>query len=145
MSEERVYLWEQTRGLKDDQIMDFVTTLSGGKPVTFIELILAILPEELDPDKAKDCVIGLEITANEKMYPCRIEIEDGEVIAERGDPTDADATMAMSLPTFIRIVNEDLGGVKAFLLGKLWVKGDPVFAYSLPQMFPFKERQEALR
>ncbi|MGQ0678192.1 MAG: SCP2 sterol-binding domain-containing protein [Actinomycetota bacterium] len=143
MTDERVYLWEQTRGKKDEEIMDFVNRLSGRKPATFLELIMALFPNEIDPEQAQDCTIGLEITADEKQYTYLIEVKDKEVVyADRGDPSTADATMAMSLPTLIKIVTEELGGVKAFLLGKLWVRGDPVFAYSLPKMFPFKERKE---
>lgn len=138
MTDERVYLWENTRGRKDADILEFVNML--GQPATFIELIMAILPEELDPTQAKDCVIGFEISAEERVYTFRVEIEGTEVYAERCDPGKADATIAVSLPNFIRLITEEIGGVKAFMQGKLWVRGDPTFAYSIPQMFPFKER-----
>ncbi len=140
MTEERVYLWNKTRGKSDEEILEVVNFL--GKPSTFLELIMAILPEELDPDQAKDCVIGFEISADERRYNCRVEIKDGEVYAERGDPGKADATIAVSLPNFVRLVTEELGGVKAFMQGKLWVKGNPTFAYSIPRMFPFREKRE---
>lgn len=138
MTEERVYLWEQTRGKSDKEILWFVNVL--GKPATFIELIMAILPEELDPEEAKDCVIGFEISADERVYTFRVEIEGNEVYAERRDPGKADATIAVSLPNFVRLITEELGGVKAFMQGKLWVRGNPTFAYSIPKMFPFKEK-----
>lgn len=138
MTEERVYLWEQTRGKSDDEILWFINVL--GKPATFIELIMAILPEELDPNKAKDCVIGFEISADDRVYNFRVQIEDGEVFTERRDPGKADATIAVSLPNFVRLITEEIGGVKAFMQGKLWVRGNPTFAYSIPQMFPFKEK-----
>lgn len=139
MSEERVYLWEQTRGKTDQQIMELINIL--GKPAVFLEVIMAILPQELDPAEAKDCVIGFEISADDKLHRWRVQVTAaGEVTAERRDPVNADATIAASLPNFIRLVNEELGGVKAFMQGKLWVKGDPTFAYSIPRMFPFRER-----
>jgi putative sterol carrier protein len=140
LSAERVYLWEKTYGATDEEILELVGFL--GKPAMFIELIMAILPEELDPDEAKDCVIGFEISAEDRIHTWRVEIKDGEVYAERRDPGKADATIAVSLPNFVRIVTEELGGVKAFMQGKLWVRGNPTFAYSIPRMFPFREKRE---
>lgn len=140
MSPERVYLYERTKDMNDEEIMALVDML--GKPATFLDLIMAILPLELDPDHAKDCVIGFEVNAGDRIFNCRVEIKDGEVNAERRDPTGADATIACSLPDFVRIITEELGGVKAFMQGKLWVRGNPVFAYSIPRMFPFREKRE---
>lgn len=139
MTEERIYLWKQTRGKSDQEIMELVNTL--GRPATFLEIIMAILPQELDPDKAKDCVIGFEISTEEKIHTFRVEIVGDKVRAERGDPSGADATIAVSLPNFVRLITEELGGVKAFMQGKLWVRGDPTFAYSIPTMFPFREKE----
>lgn len=141
MTEERVYLWEQTRGQSDEQIMELVNIL--GQPAGFLEIIMAMLPQELDPAEAKDCVIGFEISAGDRIYSYRIEVAGDQVFAERRDPSGADAIIAVSLPNFVRLINEELGGVKAFMQGKLWVKGDPTFAYSIPRMFPFRERQAA--
>lgn len=143
MSDERVYLWEQTRGRTDDQIIEFVNTLGGGKKSVFLELIMAILPLELDPKQAIDCVIGFEISAEERVYIFRVEVKGTDVFSERREPSGADATIAISLPNFIRLITEELGGVKAFMQGKLWVRGNPTFAYSIPKMFPFREKAAA--
>ena len=140
MTEERVYLWNKTWGKSDAEILEVVDFL--GKPATFLELIMAILPQELDPDEARDCVIGFEISASERTYLCRVEIKGGELSAGRGSTTGADATIAVSLPNFVRLITEELGGVKAFMQGKLSVRGNPVFAYSIPRMFPFREKRE---
>ncbi len=142
MSEERVYLWEQTRDKSDEEIMELVNIL--GKPALFLEIIMNMLPLELDPDEAVDCVIGFEISAEEWQHKMRVQIKGDEVLAERRDPTGADATIAISLPNFIRLMTEELGGVKAFMQGKLWVRGNPTFAYSIPRMFPFRERAGVL-
>jgi putative sterol carrier protein len=139
MSEERLYLWNRTGGKSDHEIMEVVNTLGG--PATFLDIIMAILPQELDPDIATDCVIGFEITTEERLHRFRVEIAGDEVRTEKRDPADADATIAASLPNFVRLITEELGGVKAFMQGKLWVRGDPTFAYSIPRMFPFRERE----
>lgn len=138
MTAERVYLWEQTRGKSDEEILNLVNIL--GRPAVFLDIILNILPMELDPEHAKDCVIGFEVSADERIHYLRVEIVGDQVIAEKRDPTGADATIASSLPNFIRLITEELGGVKAFMQGKLWVRGNPTFAYSIPRMFPFKEK-----
>jgi putative sterol carrier protein len=140
MTDERVYLWNKTRGKTDEEIYEVVNFL--GRSATFLELIMAILPQELDPDKAKDCVIGFEISADERIHTYRVEIKGGEVLSERRNPGKADATIAVSLPNFVRLITGELGGVKAFMQGKLWVRGDPTFAYSIPRMFPFREKRE---
>jgi putative sterol carrier protein len=139
MTEERVYLWNRTRGKTDEEIYEVVNFL--GRSATFLELIMAILPQEIDPAEAKDCVIGFEISADERLYRYRVEVRDGQVNVEKRDPAGADATIAVSLPDFVRLITEELGGVKAFMQGKLWVRGDPTFAYSIPRMFPFREKE----
>lgn len=139
MSAERVYLWEQTQGKSNQEIMELVNIL--GRPAVFIEIIMNILPLELDPDEARDCVIGFEISAEERVHTWRVEIADGRLTAERREPTGADATIACTLVNFIKLITEEMGGVKAFMQGKLWVKGNPTFAYSIPRMFPFRERE----
>lgn len=140
MSAERVYLLEQTKGKTDAQIMELVNIL--GKPAVFLEIVMAILPLELDPDQAKDCVMGFEITTEDRTHYFRVEIKGDVVTTERRDPGKADTTILVSLPNFVRIITEELGGVKAFMQGKLWVKGNPTFAYSIPRMFPFREKRE---
>lgn len=142
MSAERVYIWEQTRGKTDQQIMELVNIL--GKPATFLDIVMPILPMELDPDQAQDCIIGFEISAGEKIYNFRVEINGTQVTAQQREPHQADATIALSLPNFVRLITEEMGGVKAFMQGKLWVKGNPTFAYSIPRMFPFREKEALL-
>jgi putative sterol carrier protein len=139
LTEERLYLWKQTRGRSDSEIMELVDTL--GRPAVFLEIIMNILPLELDRDQAKDCVIGFEISTDDRIHAFRVEIAGDEVIAERREPSGADATIAASLPNFVRLITEELGGVKAFMQGKLMVRGNPTFAYSIPRMFPFREKE----
>lgn len=142
MSAERVYLLEQTKGKTDAQIMELVNIL--GKPPVFLDIVMAILPLELDPDQSKDCVIGFEITTEDRTHYFRVEIKDDIVTSEhrQGDVGQSDTTILVSLPNFVRLITEELGGVKAFMQGKLWVKGNPTFAYSIPRMFPFIEKRE---
>lgn len=142
MSAERVYLLEQTKDKTDAQIMELVNIL--GKPAVFLEIVMAILPLELDPEQSKDCVIGFEITAEERTHFFRVEIKNDVVTSQHrtGDVGKTDTTILVSLPNFVRLITEELGGVKAFMQGKLWVKGNPTFAYSIPRMFPFIEKRE---
>ena len=139
MSEERLYLWKKTHGKSDKEILELVNML--GRPTNFLNIVMNFLPQDLDPEEAEDCVIGFEVSTNDRVHNLRVEISGDKCVAERRDPQGADATIACSLPNFVRLITDELGGVKAFMMGKLWVRGNPVFAYSIPRMFPFKEKE----
>ena len=139
MSEERLYLWKKTRGKSDKEILEVVDML--GRPTNFLNIVMNFLPLDLDPEAAEDCVIGFEVSTHDRVHKLRVEISGDKCVAERRDPQGADATIACSLPNFVRLITDELGGVKAFMMGKLWVRGNPLFAYSIPRMFPFKEKE----
>lgn len=139
MSEERLYLWKKTRGKSDKEILDLVDML--GRPTNFLTIVMNFLPLELDPETAQDCVIGFEVSTADRVHNLRVEIAGDKCVAERRDPKGADTTIAISLPNFVRLITDELGGVKAFMQGKLWVRGNPLFAYSIPSMFPFREKE----
>lgn len=139
MSEERLYLWKKTHGKSDKEILELVNML--GRPTNFLNIVMNFLPEDLDPEEAEDCVIGFEVSTHDRVHNLRVEISGDKCVAERRDPQGADATIACSLPNFVRLITDELGGVKAFMMGKLWVRGNPLFAYSIPRMFPFKEKE----
>jgi hypothetical protein len=70
----------------------------------------------------------------------RTEIKDGTLTAERRDPTDAAATIVLSMPEFLRIIIEEVEAPKEYVLGRVKVRGDLVLAYAVPAMFPFREK-----
>jgi putative sterol carrier protein len=139
MSEERLYLWKKTRGKSDKEILELVDLL--GRPTNFLNIVMNFLPFELDPETATDCVIGFEVSTADRVHNLRVEITGDKCVAERREPKGADTTIAISLPNFVRLITDELGGVKAFMQGKLWVRGNPTFAYSIPKMFPFREKE----
>lgn len=139
MSEERLYLWKKTRGKSAQEILEAVDLLGG--PSNFLTIVTNVLPLDLDPKMARDCVIGFEISAGDRVHNLRVEISGDTCIVEKRDPVGADTTVAVSLPNFVRLITDELGGVKAFMQGKLWVRGNPVFAYSIPKMFPFRDKE----
>lgn len=142
MSAERLYLWKKTRGKSDKEIMDVVKLLGG--PTNFLNIVMNVLPMDLDPENAEDCVIGFEISTEDRVHNIRVEIDGDRCVVERRDPQGADATVAVSLPNFVRLITDELGGVKGFMQGKVWVRGNPLFAYSIPRMFRFREREAAI-
>ncbi len=141
MTEERRFLAVMIGGKSDEEIVEFVTTLGGLEPV--IDLVFALMPQELDRSKAKDCVLGWEISEGGETISYRTEIRDGELTAEKGPADDAVATIVVDLPEFLRIIIEEVEAPKEYVLGKLKVRGDLVLAYSVPAMFPFKEKASA--
>ena len=141
MTEERRFLSVMIGGKSDEEITSFVDTLGGAGPV--LDLVFALMPQELDPAAAKDCVIGWEISTRDDTFTYRSEIQGGVLTAERADPADAAATIVASLPEFLRIIIEEVEAPKEFVAGKIKVRGDLVLAYSLPAMFPFREKAAA--
>jgi len=138
MTEERRFLATMIGGKSDDEISSFVETLGGAEPV--LELVFQLMPQELDPDHAKDCVLGWEISEGDETFTFRTEISGGELTAERRDPADAQATVILSMPEFLRIIIEEVEAPKEFVAGRVKVRGDLVLAYSIPVMFPFREK-----
>lgn len=141
MTEERRFLAVMIGGKSDEEIVEFVKTLGGLGPV--IDLVFALMPQELDPSKAKDCILGWEISEGGETVSYRTEIKGGELIAEKRSADDATATIVVSLPEFLRIIIEEVEAPKEYVLGKLKVRGDLVLAYQVPAMFPFKEKAAA--
>lgn len=139
MTEERRFLAVMIGGKSDDEITSFITTLGGMEPV--IDLVFALMPQELDPAAAKDCVLGWEISSGDQKVSYRTEIRNGTLTAEKRDPgDDTTATIIIDMVEFLRIIIEELEAPKEYVLGKFKVKGDLVTAYSVPTMFPFKEK-----
>ena len=141
MTEERRFLSVMIGGKSDEEITAFVDTLGGAGPV--LDLVFALMPQELDPAAAKDCIIGWEISTGDDTFTYRSEIQAGVLTAERADPADAAATIVASLPEFLRIIIEEVEAPKEFVAGRIKVRGDLVLAYSLPAMFPFREKAAA--
>ena len=141
MTEERRFLSVMIGGRSDEEITAFVDTLGGAGRV--LDLVFALMPQELDPAAAKDCVIGEEISTRDDTFTYRSEIQDGVLTAERADPTGAAAPVVASLPEFLRIIIEEVEAPKEFVAGRIKVRGDLVLAYSLPAMFPFREKAAA--
>ena len=142
MTEERRFLAVMIGGKSDEEVTSFVNTLGGVEPV--LDLIFALMPQELDPAQAKECVLGWEITHEDRTFTYRTEIRDGALTAERRDASDATATIVLSLPEFLRIIIEEVEAPKEYVLGKLKVRGDLVLAYSVPAMFPFREKDASI-
>lgn len=138
VTEERRFLAVMIGGKSDEEITSFITTLGGMEPV--VDLVFALMPAELDPAKAKDCVLGWEISSGNETVKYRTEVRNGTLTAEKQEPGDTTATIIIDMVEFLRIIIEEREAPKDYVLGKFKVKGDLVLAYSVPEMFPFKEK-----
>lgn len=138
MTEERRFLAVMIGGKSDEEIVSFVETLGGASPV--LDLVFALMPQELDAAKAKDCILGWEISQGDTTYAYRTEIKNGALTAEKKAAEDASATIVVSLPEFLRIIIEEVSAPAEYVIGKIKVRGDLVLAYAIPEMFPFREK-----
>jgi putative sterol carrier protein len=63
-----------------------------------------------------------------------VRVENGQVSVDEGEG-EADATIAASEETFVKIVNREQNATSAFMTGKLKVRGDMGAAMKLQQLF----------
>ena len=64
-----------------------------------------------------------------------VAVRREEATARPGPSHDADVTLTMKAPTFVRLFAQELNGVKAWVEGDLRIQGDPTLAARLIEMF----------
>ena len=96
------------------------------------------IPGLFKPDAAKglDAVFQFEITGDEGGS-WHVTIRDNTCRAEEGNHADPTVKLTMSQETWMGIVNKELGGIQAFMSGKLNVSGDIMLAQKIPDLFAF--------
>ncbi|MFN3535655.1 MAG: SCP2 sterol-binding domain-containing protein [Desulfatiglandales bacterium] len=95
------------------------------------------MPSVFDPNQAKNLekVFLFEITG-EQQGQYYVVIKNGTCQVEEGVHSSPDVTLTMSDETWLGMVNKEISGVKAFMTGKLKVKGDLMLAQRIYDLFP---------
>lgn len=95
------------------------------------------MPSAFDPNQAKNLnkVFQFEITGNQKA-DYYVVIKDGSCEVKEGVHESPDVTLTMSDETWLGMVNKEISGIKAFMTGKLKVKGDLMLAQRIYELFP---------
>ena len=94
------------------------------------------IPDAFNPDAAAglDAVFQFDITGDQggSWY---VTIRDKSCHTEEGNHADPTVKLTMSQETWLGIVNKELGGIQAFMSGKLNVSGDIMLAQKIPDLF----------
>jgi putative sterol carrier protein len=95
------------------------------------------MPSAFDPNQAKGVnkVFQFQITGKEPN-DYYVVIKDGTCEVREGVHPSPDCTLTMSDETWLGMVNKEISGVKAFMTGKLKVKGDLMLAQRIYELFP---------
>ncbi len=103
---------------------------------TTIADIMGSMPKALIPEKAAgvDATIQFKFSGAEagEWY---VTIKDGKCSVEKGAFPSPKVTLSADSSDYIRIINGELDGMQAFMLGKLKLSGDLSLAMKLLGMF----------
>ena len=104
--------------------------------------VMRAMPAAFVPDKATgvNAKVQFDFTG-EGGGQYVIDIHDGACEVSEGASTDAKTTVTVAASDYIDIVAGRLDAMKAFMSGKLKVKGDVAFMLKFQQMFDPKRAQ----
>jgi putative sterol carrier protein len=126
-------LADAIRGKSDDEI------LLGAQLVGGVEALLdqtfAAAKDHLNPDAAKDVVIGYRLSHGPATYEYAVVVKDKAVTIEKRNPADARVTLVLTVPDYLRFITGELNNMTAFTTGRLQLEGDVMFAQELGPMF----------
>ncbi|MFP3927282.1 MAG: SCP2 sterol-binding domain-containing protein [Desulfobacteraceae bacterium] len=106
--------------------------------VAGVEEVFYRIPDAFDPERAKglDAVFQFEITG-EGGGSWHVVVQDGACRVERGTHSAPRVTLTMSAEDWLAMINRELNGMKAFMMGKLKVSGDLMLAQRIYDLFRF--------
>ena len=101
-----------------------------------IEKVMSRTPKAFRPEKAEgvEAVVQFHFTGKEASNWV-VKIEDGECMVEEGEAEEPRMTMTIDSQDYIDILTGKLDGMKAFMQGKVKVKGDMGLAMKFPNYF----------
>lgn len=92
--------------------------------------------EKLPTAIKADAIAGMQCTVQLNVStPVIISIDEGVCSIVEGTADDADVTLTTSDENLVEIMTGRLGGVMAFMTGKLKVDGDIMLAKEIPDCF----------
>ncbi|WP_019869962.1 SCP2 sterol-binding domain-containing protein [Salinispora oceanensis] len=119
-----------------DQLAEALNAQSGGVPAA-LDLIFALLASEFNPAKAKGKkgVFQFEVLAPDATYEYVVHVENHTCQWQRGRAEDPDIAIGVKLPDMLLMGIGKLPGAKAFMTGKLKIRGNPLFGTKLGDWF----------
>ncbi|GAB3128558.1 hypothetical protein GCM10027160_54170 [Streptomyces calidiresistens] len=138
--EEVAELIELVESTPSKQLEEVVRQREGGLDAA-LELIFDLLVSEFNPRKAKDQkgTFQFEIASSEGTKLHFVHVEAGTCRTDKGRSEDPDITIGIKFPDMLAMGVGKLPGAKAFLTGKLKLRGSPLMGTKLGEWFDHPE------
>ncbi|MEV4702094.1 SCP2 sterol-binding domain-containing protein [Actinoplanes sp. NPDC049316] len=119
-----------------DDLEAAVGRLPGGADEA-LDLIFTLLASEFNPQKAKGKrgVFQFEITDGTGVREHYVHVENDTCTTGRGKAEKPDITLGVKLADMLLMGMGKLPGAKAFMTGKLKIRGNPLFGTKLGDWF----------
>jgi len=89
------------------------------------------------PDQAagQSAIIQWDVQAPGGPFRYQLKVENGACKSQKNGTDKARVTLAVELPTFLRVITGKVNGQQAFFTGKLKLSGDMMFAMTQEKWF----------
>jgi putative sterol carrier protein len=123
-------------GRSDTDIHSWIAARDGGAD-GLLDLVFANMPGAFLPERAggREIDFQYEIETPEGARAYFASVRGGRCHCGRGRVETPSVTMAMDMPTFLRVLTGDLAPVRAFLTRKIRVTGDMMAATKFESWF----------
>lgn len=90
------------------------------------------LPAAVDADAIDGVNCTIQLDGPTKAF---VKVADGSCTVTEGHTAGADVTLKMSDENLMKLLTGELGGLMAYMTGKLQVEGDLMLAKEIPNFF----------
>ena len=122
-------------GKSDEEIL--AEADGSGGPKAVLDQMFEGMATAFKPEAAagKSAVLAYEITTPSDTHSYAMKVADGTCELHKGAVEGARITMVMSFPDWLRLAAGEIDGMKAFMSGKLKIRGDMMFAQTMASWF----------
>jgi putative sterol carrier protein len=124
-------------GDKSDEQLNALIKGLEGQDGGMIKAIFDGMEQRFLPDKAagRSAVIQYDINLPEGTQSWQVDVAGGQCTTSQGGDKEAQVTLVLGAPDFLRLMSGKLNGVQAFMSGKLKLKGDMMLAQTMQGWF----------
>lgn len=122
------------QGRSDDEIAQGA---SAADLDVVLERIFTTMQSMFRPDQAQgqDGVVQWEVADGDSTHVYHVIMEGGTCRAVAGPADAPKATLAFTLPNFLRFMAGEMNGIQAFMTGKVRISGDVMYAQRMEGFF----------
>lgn len=118
----------------DDQIESAAESIGIDK---LLDQVFGTMVATFDAQRAgsESGVVQYSLRAPKRIYTYQVVINHGHCSFRKGSATEPRTLFELTLPNFLRLADGKLSGLRAFLTGRLTIRGDSVFALKQERWF----------